>query len=290
MLRRKLHVKMAFQAAQGAFGIVAQPPPTSSGGGDADGTNTTANTNQDSPKKRSYDEMKGAEETDREGELEKTLDERRDCIKKIILLMRRNPDLKPRTFKDLEINLKDYTRTELDEIYENLIYDIQAGGGTPVGEFTIFCITYPFSNSVPLFKKYCMEDDLLKRDLELEISQTFATITPRIMIIFKFVNHFMRALGYYVNEVAEKYGAGGTVEEVAEAQLKDAEKTTETSTTGGSEASQVGKGQNNGVRSEKGTTNKEIGKIINTPNQQPDTTPTTGAFFGSHYNRGIFSK
>lgn len=284
-------MKMAFQAAQGAFGIVSQPPPTSSGG-DTD-ANATGDSNQDNSRKRSYDEMKGAEENDREGELEKTLSERRDCIKKIILLMRRNPDLKPRTFKDLEINLKDYTKTELDEIYENLIYDIQAGGGTPVGEFTIFCITYPFTNSVPLFKKYCMEDDLLKRDLELEISQTFATITPRIMILFKFVNHFMRALGYYVNEVSEKYGSGGgTVEEVEAQQLKDAEKTTETGTPGGAETSQAGKGQNNG-RSEKAVTNKEIGKIINTPNQQSDSTATvstTGNFFGSHYNRGIFTK
>lgn len=133
-------------------------------------------------------------EMDREEVLEKTATSRAAKIRNITRLLRRNPGLQPRTYKELEINLKQYTEEELDEIYENLIFDVQSRGGAPVGEMGVQIATYPFNSRLPMFREICMSDENLKRDIEIEFGEHIANISTRLLIAIRFINNFVRAL------------------------------------------------------------------------------------------------
>ncbi len=117
-------------------------------------------------------------------------------LKKIIRLLRKDKDLEPHTMADFEQNLKTYSITELEEVFENLMYDIQAKSGTPFSDFLVWFFTIPFVRfGNEKFRKICHKDKGLKGDLENEVTFSFMDINPRVQIFFKFVNNFLKSIG-----------------------------------------------------------------------------------------------
>ena len=116
-------VGLAFLVAVGTVG----------GGNDSNTTNNdnTQNGVGDANNPGTSPEIDENDPYAREELLERTSVERKEKIRKITLMLRRNPGLQPRTYAELQTNLGEYTVSELEEIYENLIFDIQARGWCP---------------------------------------------------------------------------------------------------------------------------------------------------------------
>lgn len=173
-------------------------------------SNSTQQSAGASGKKRKLSEMNDANQEQGDdydqaffGTAEKAEDKklRSELMKKIIRLLRRNPEIMPKTMADYERNLNSYSIKELEEVFENIMYDIQAKSGTPFSDFLIWFLTIPFVRAGNgKFRKICHKDVGLKQDMENEITFTVMDINNRIQILFKFINNFLKSMGYIDDE------------------------------------------------------------------------------------------
>lgn len=116
---------------------------------------------------------------------------------KIIQLVSRYPELKPRSSFATMIALERYSAIQLKNIYNNALNDLQSVRGTPSSEVVINFIGMGVEKMTHLrnYREMCVADKELNRDVEAELHHILFWAGTKAQIMFRFMNNAFKC--YY---------------------------------------------------------------------------------------------
>ncbi len=112
----------------------------------------------------------------------------------IQLLLCRYPQLQIRSTNLIMEKLKEYDTEQLKDIYRNAINDVTQLNGMPAPHACITLVTKPIDNKVPGYTQKCLNDNELKKDIEIELVQILGHIGNRANIVFRLINNLYETM------------------------------------------------------------------------------------------------
>lgn len=118
----------------------------------------------------------------------------KEIKEKINYILSRYPELQPRTSHGLMQKLEAMDLQELCNVHMNLLHDLSNTRGTACAETVIFVLTWPINKTIRGYMSKCLNDDDLKKDIEMEMVDIMGAANSKVNILFRLFNNAVKMI------------------------------------------------------------------------------------------------